>query len=200
MEEFSENTNLEIYYDLEKFRWFKNSYRTVESFDYRNFDTGKKYFDYLKVKGQINTEFIIFKKNIYSILKRLIWFSFWVFTIYKLFLLSVVADYFLLIFVLSGYMRIYQTGAWDKKSLEINKSGCEVNGIIKLSWNEISSFITIPYVKNKKADLILYVYIITNNGILYKFNFFDFTFTGNIQKKFLPVYVEYFREQSKTLA
>jgi hypothetical protein len=196
MKEFSENTNLEIYHDLEKQRWFKKAFPNIESFDYRNYETGKKYFQYQKVKGQIKIDFIIYKTNITAKIKRLIWFIFWVIAIYKLYFWSFIADYFLVICVLGGYGNIYQTGAWDKKTLRIDKTGCEIDGAIHIDWNEISYFVAIPYLMKKETDYIFYIYIILENGILYKFNFLDFAFGNRSEKNFLPYYIEYFREQS----
>lgn len=198
MEKFSDNTNLEIYNDLEKHRWFRKVFPNIDSFDYRNYDSGKKYFEYQKLKRQINDDFVIYKKNVLSKVKRFLWFIFWILAIYKLFSLSFLADYLLFIFVLSGYLYIYKTGAWENKSLKINKDGCEINETIIIKWNEISNFITIPYLMNEESNYILYAYIVTNNGILYKINFFDFTFGSRIKKRFLPVYVEYFREKSES--
>ena len=193
MEEFSDNTNLEIYNDLEKYRWFRKIFPNIDGFDYRNYDSGRKYFEYQKFKGQISVDFVIYKKNALSKVSRLLWCIFWILAIYKLFFFSLLIAYLLFMFVISGYMNIYTTGAWENKSLKINKDGCEIDETIFIKWNEILNFITIPY---KKSDYILYAYIVTNTGILYKIDFFSFTFGDRIKKKFLPLYVEFFREKS----
>lgn len=197
MEDFSVNTNLEIYNDLEKYKWFKKAFPADESFDYRNYEIGKKYFHYQKVKDQIKVDFIVYETNIVAKIKRLLWLLFWMLIIYKLYFLSLVADYLLVLCLFGGYAHIYQTGAWDKKILKIDKSGCEIDCRVHINWNEISHFITIPYFRKIETDYVLYAYIILKNGILFKFNFFDFSFSTRRKKNFLPYYVEYFREQSE---
>src|ERR1017187_7248926 len=190
MEEFSVNTNLEIYNDLDKHKWFKKVFPNDESFDYRNYEPGKKYFQYQKIKDQIKVDSITYKTNVAAKIKRLIWFIFWIVAIYKLYFWSLTGDYFLVICVLSGYVNIYRTGAWDKKNLKIDKTGCLINDRIHINWNEISCFVAIPYLMKKETDYIFYVYIILKNGILYKFDFFDFAFGNRSKKNFFPYYIE----------
>ncbi len=199
-EDIFQKINPEIYYELRKDSWFRKAFPTIDTFDCRNYESGKKYFEYHKLKHLFNEEYIIFETNLYATIYRLLWIFFWLYSIYNAYQWSFNAAYALSMLVIGGYIGIIAKGEWEKKSLRIDSEGCELDQTIFLSWNDITAFITIPYFMDKANNQVVYAYIITKSGVLYKFDFATFTFSSKeIKRKYLPVYVEYFREKSLNL-
>ncbi len=194
MEEFEQNINIDIYNDLKKRSWVKGIYPTAESFNFKDFDTEKWYFQYLNSQSFIDTEYVIFKTGfINRVVKNILFLAIAGFALYKSFQYSFFLGYmilwvFILLFMAGNFGRYLETN-----KLSIDNRGLEIDDSTFLYWDDILYTIVINYKFNQEYP-INYFYIILKSGVWYKIDFYRFEGLFKNYKTF-PVYIEYFKDR-----
>lgn len=163
-------------------------------FDFKEYDSGKWYFQYLHAKHYIESDHVIFKTGtLKRIINNVLFFTVSCWLLYQSFKYSLFLGFpvlwiCVLFFVGANKLRYLQTN-----KLKIDSNGFVMDDSVCLYWENILHTIVINYKFNRNYPVNC-LYIILRSGVWYKIDFYRFEgFFKNY--KTLPIHIEYFKEK-----